>query len=142
MGARLTAVAGAGSAKNAHESVLGQFSTCPMFTCFISCPIIRKVWVSIKVLSAKFGFPPPPKGPKMRKNCTNQYKILKIDTFSGGGGGNAILWTKRFYGHVGVSEIKKFLGRGFGSARQKLCGEGSRIPLVRNLSVWRQCSWA
>ena len=31
--------------------------------------IIRKVWVSIKFLSAKFGFTPPP---EMRKNCTNQ----------------------------------------------------------------------
>ena len=62
---------------------------------------IREVWVSIKFLSAKFGFtppPPPPKGPKMRKNCTNKYKILKIDTFSGGGGerdftDKTILWT-------------------------------------------------
>ena len=41
----------------------------------------------------------------MRKNCTNQYDILKIDTFSGGGG-NAILWTNRLYGHLGVSELK------------------------------------
>ena len=59
----------------------------------------RKVWVSIKFLSAKFGVTPPPprKGPKMRKNCTNQYKILKIDTFSGGGKRDCmdktILWT-------------------------------------------------
>ena len=46
---------------------------------------LRKVWASIKFLSAKFGLPPPPrKGPEMRKNSTNQYKILKIDTFSGG----------------------------------------------------------
>ena len=40
------------------------------FSCF------RKVWVSIKFLSAKFGltrvYPPPRKGPKMRKNCTYQ----------------------------------------------------------------------
>ena len=66
----------------------------------------RKVRVSIKFLSAKFVFTPPPprKGPKMRKNCTNRYKILKIDTFSGGGGWTAILWAKRFYGHLGVSE--------------------------------------
>ena len=39
----------------------------------------------------------------MRENCTTQYKILKIYTFSPGGG-NAILWTKRFYGHLGVSD--------------------------------------
>ena len=42
---------------------------------------VRKVWVSIKFLSAKFGFTPPPKGSKMRKGCTN----LEIDTFFGGG---------------------------------------------------------
>ena len=62
---------------------------------------IRKVWVSIKFLSAKFGFTTPPpqkKGPKMKKNCTNQKKILKIDTFLGGGGEHnfmdkTILWT-------------------------------------------------
>ena len=36
--------------------------------------IIRKVWVSINFLSAKFGFTPapPPKGPQMIPNCTNQ----------------------------------------------------------------------
>ena len=34
----------------------------------------------------------------MRKNCTNQQRVLKIDTFSGGGG-DAILWT-------GVSDFK------------------------------------
>ena len=34
---------------------------------------VRKVWVSIEFLSAKLGFTPlPPKGPKTRKNCTNQ----------------------------------------------------------------------
>ena len=35
-------------------------------------------------------------------NCTNKYKILKIDTFPRGR--NAILWTKRFDGHLGVSD--------------------------------------
>ena len=31
--------------------------------------------------------------------------MLKIDTFSGAGGGKAILWTKRScYGHLGVSD--------------------------------------
>ena len=40
--------------------------------CVIGASIVRKVWVSIKFLSAKFGFtPPPPKRPKMRKNSTN-----------------------------------------------------------------------
>ena len=35
--------------------------------------LIRKVWVSIKFLSAKFGLTPHPrKGPKMRTNSTNQ----------------------------------------------------------------------
>ena len=39
------------------------------YTCL---SIFRKVWVSIKFLSAKFGFTsPPPKEPKMRKDCTN-----------------------------------------------------------------------
>ena len=56
---------------------------------FSKLPFIRKVWASLKFVSAKFGFTPTPrKGPKLRKNCTNQYKILKIDTFSGGGGRN------------------------------------------------------
>ena len=70
-------------------------------------PKIRKVWVSIKFFSAKFGFTPPPpkkkKGPKMRKHCTSQQKIPKIDTFSGGGGGRKFM-EKRFGGHLGVSE--------------------------------------
>ena len=41
----------------------------------------------------------------MRKNCTNQRKTLKVDTFSAGGGGTTVLWTKRFYGHLGVSDF-------------------------------------
>ena len=66
----------------------------------------RKVWVSIKFLSVKFGFAPPParKRPKMRKNCTNQYKTPSRLTLFRGGVWNAILWTKRFYGHLGVSD--------------------------------------
>ena len=50
--------------------------------------------------------PPPPKRAQHEENFTNQYEILKIDTFSAGGGGNTIkiLWTKRFYGHLGVSD--------------------------------------
>ena len=42
----------------------------------------------------------------MRKNCTNQYKILKIDTFSPGGGGT------RFYGQndfMGVSDVQQLI---------------------------------
>ena len=54
-------------------------------------------------LSAKFGFTLPPKGRKMRKNCTNQYKILKIDTFPAGGG------EKRFNGHNDFMDIWAFL---------------------------------
>ena len=43
----------------------------------------------------------------MRKNRTNQYKILKAGTFSGGGGGgNANLWTNDF---MGVSESERRL---------------------------------
>ena len=56
--------------------------------------------MSIKLLSAKFGFTPPPrKGPKMRKeNLYKSGQILKNDTFSGGGVkrdlvDKAILWT-------------------------------------------------
>ena len=65
---------------------------------------IREVWVSIKFLSAKFGFTPPPeKGPKWGINCTNQYKILKIDAFSGGGAG------KPFYGQNDFMDIWAFL---------------------------------
>ena len=64
----------------------------------------RKVWVSIKFLSAKFGFPPPPP-----KRAQNEEKLLQISIKSSKlalfpGGGDAILWTKRFYGHLGVSE--------------------------------------
>ena len=38
----------------------------------------------------------------MRKKCTNQYKILKIDTFSGEGG-------TRFYGQNDFMDIWAFL---------------------------------
>ena len=51
--------------------------------------LVRKIW----------SHPPPPrKGPKMRKNCTNQKKILQIDTLSGGGG-------TRFYGQNDFIDI-------------------------------------
>ena len=39
----------------------------------------------------------------MRKTCTNQYKILKIDTFSGAGGGT------RFYGQNNFMDTWAFL---------------------------------
>ena len=60
-----------------------------------------------KFLSAKFGLPPPPppeKGPKWEKTVQISGKSSKLTLFPGGGGENAILWTKRFYGHLGVSE--------------------------------------
>ena len=41
----------------------------------------------------------------MRKNCTNQYKILNIDTFSAGGGGGGT----RFYGQNAFMDIWAFL---------------------------------
>ena len=52
--------------------------------------LICKIWL----------YPPPPKGPTMRNNCTNQYKILKIDTSSGGGEGET-----RFYGQIDFMDI-------------------------------------
>ena len=46
---------------------------------------LRKVWVSIKFLSAKFCFThTPPRRAQNEKNCTNQKKILETDTFPGG----------------------------------------------------------
>ena len=70
---------------------------------------VRKVWVSIKFLSAKFGFTPPPpppeKGPEeWGKTVQINRKSSKLTHFRGGGG-NAILWTKRVYGHLGVSDF-------------------------------------
>ena len=47
----------------------------------------------------------------MRKNCTNQQKIHKIDTCFGGG--DTILWTKRCYGHLGVSDLGKHFRKHF-----------------------------
>ena len=63
---------------------------------------LRKVWVSIKFFSAKFGFSPgftPPPSPGKGPKCG---KSSKLTLFLGGV--EAILWTKRFYGHLGVSE--------------------------------------
>ena len=54
--------------------------------------LVRKIWLN----------PPPPKGPKMRKNCTNQYKPLKLTLFAGGGG-------TRFYGQNDFMDIWAFL---------------------------------
>ena len=61
---------------------------------------VRKIWTSIKFLSAKFGFTPPPhrKTAQNEENVQHRYKIHKIPTFPGGGGepqfyGQTILWT-------------------------------------------------
>ena len=60
---------------------------------------LKKVWVSMKFLSAKFGLPLPP-----------TQKLLKIGTFSGVGGGpggkrnfmdKTILWTSGRFREVG-----------------------------------------
>ena len=55
--------------------------------------LVRKIW---------FNPPPPRKVPKTRKNCTNQQRILKIDTFPGGG-------KKRLYGQNDFMDIWAFL---------------------------------
>ena len=57
----------------------------------------------------------------MRKNCTNQYKILEIDTFGGGGERDfmdkTILWTSgRFRISAGYQRVPKsegYLNRSF-----------------------------
>ena len=62
---------------------------------------LRKVRVSIKFLSAKFGFTSPPPPPKKAQNEEKLYKsveILKIDTISGGG-------ETRFYGQNDFMDI-------------------------------------
>ena len=73
-----------------------------------------------EILVCKTWFNTPPKGPKMRKNSSNQQKILKIDAFFRGGG-DAFLWTQRFYGHLGVSEFlnknQGFLAKRFHAKR-------------------------
>ena len=38
---------------------------------------VRKVWVSIRFLSAKFGLPPPPNGPKLSKMRKKLYKSVE-----------------------------------------------------------------
>ena len=68
---------------------------------------IRKLWESIKLkcLSAKFGFTDPPeKSQKWGKTVQISRRSSKLTLFPGGGGGDAILWTTRFHGHLGVSE--------------------------------------
>ena len=52
--------------------------------------LVRKIWF----------YAPFRKGPNMRKNCRKSSKLILFP----GGRGNTILWTKRFYGHLGVSE--------------------------------------
>ena len=56
----------------------------------------------------------------MRKNCTNQQKILEIETFFRGGGGET-----RFYGLVDVSDIFYFFCSGEGRGEQGEGGGGS-----------------
>ena len=56
--------------------------------------LVRKIWF----------YPPPP-----RKRAQKEEKLYKsVENPQSwhffGGGGDAILWTKRFYGHLGVSE--------------------------------------
>ena len=70
---------------------------------------VWKVWASIKILVRKFGFTPPPpkKGPKWGKTVQISIKSSKLTLFRGGG--DAVLWTKRFYGHLGVSELHVWL---------------------------------
>ena len=76
--------------------------------CLFSC-VLSKSQKSLgahKILFRKIWFyPPPPTEKRPKWGKTVQISIIfKIETFSGGGAGNAILWKKRFYGHLGVSE--------------------------------------
>ena len=62
--------------------------------------LVRKIW-----------FYPTPPPPKRAQNEEKLYKLLEKSsklTLFRGGGGNAILWTKRFYGHLGVSDLRLF----------------------------------
>ena len=52
-------------------------------------------------------FTPPPNRAQNEEKLYKSVKILRLTLFPGGGGGNAILWTKRFYGHLGVSDISQ-----------------------------------
>ena len=60
---------------------------------------IRKVWVSIKLFSAKFGSPPPPKRAQNEEKPYKSVENPQIDTFFRGGGvernfmDKTILWT-------------------------------------------------
>ena len=59
--------------------------------------------MSIKFLSAKFGLTPP--RPKRAKNEEKVHKLQEdSQNWHSFRGGNAILWTKWFYGHLGVSD--------------------------------------
>ena len=54
----------------------------------------RNVWVSIKLLSAKFGFPPPKqRTPNEGKLCKISRKSSKLTLFQGGGGTQFIVKT-------------------------------------------------
>ena len=66
--------------------------------------IIRKAWMSIKFLSAKFGFKPPPeKGPEWGRTVQISIKSSK-STLLGGGGGEM-----QFYGQNDFMDIWAFL---------------------------------
>ena len=65
-------------------------------------PFFRKVWVSIKFLSARFGFTPPQKGPKEGTTVQISIKSSKVTLFPGG---NAT----RFYGQNDSMDIWAFL---------------------------------
>ena len=64
--------------------------------------LFRKVWVSIKFLSAKFGFTPPPERAQNEEKLYKSVENLKIDTFFGGG---MQFYGQGFYGRLGVSDL-------------------------------------
>ena len=66
---------------------------------------MRKVQMSIEVLSAKIGFCPPPQGKRAQNEKTvhNQQNILKINTLPRGGG--RIFMDKRLCAHLGASDL-------------------------------------
>ena len=86
-------------------------------------------------LSAKFGSPPPPgKRPRMRRNCTNQYEILKIDTFSGGGGGET-----RLYGQDDFMDIWAFLIWGLSKTQALYTDPKSHSRATRRTLPYWKC---
>ena len=86
------------------------------------------------------GSPPPRKGPEMRKNCTNQQKILKLTLFLRGGG------ETQFDGQNDFMDIWAFLtfepfghtslqgGGGWGLMQLQGCKSHFSAPLLERLS--------